>query len=93
MTLHDVTFRYIPLLSGLSTPRQACADCQLATQLDPSYAKGYARAAEANYAMGERHTMRQAMDLYQTALKLDSENKSYKSKYDQICMEWESEFG
>ena len=73
--------------------RQACADCQLATQLDPSYAKGYARAADANFAMGERHTIRNAMDLYETALKLDSENKTYKSKYDQICMEWESEFG
>ncbi|KAL1510433.1 hypothetical protein AB1Y20_006740 [Prymnesium parvum] len=77
-------------LSGLRHLREACADCQLATQIDPSYAKGYARAAEANFQMGERHTIRKAMELYETALKLDSENQAYKNKYNQVCLEWEA---
>ena len=149
-------------LSGLRHLRQCCDDCQLATSIDPTYAKGYARAAEASFGMGERHTIRkvqrrpgrrrtaaeapahrisrrapseqqvtppgpiratsrglattcdciqkvrirlwqratchrlrvrlrsQAMELFETAMKLDGENQTYKKKYDQICLEWEA---
>ena len=55
------------------------------------------RALHGAAAVRPRHAHRlrarpQAMELYQTALELDGENKTYKGKYDQICMEWESDW-
>lgn len=77
-------------LRGLRHLRQACDDCAKATQIDPGYAKGYARAAEASYGMGERHTIRKAMELYETAIQLDGDNKTYRQRHDEICLEWEA---
>ena len=79
-------------LRGLDHLRQACYDMRLATQIDPSYAKGWARSAEAHYMMGEAHTVRTAVEHYERAVALEPSNKTYKRELDKIRMTFESDF-
>jgi tetratricopeptide (TPR) repeat protein len=63
-------------LRGQSHLRQAVDDCKIACALEPTYVKGYTRSAEAHFAMGEPHTVSIAIEMYQTALRYDPNNKS-----------------
>ena len=54
--------------------------------------KGYVRSAEVHFLMGEPHTVRLAIDMYETALRLEPENKSIEAALERVKMLFESDY-
>ena len=50
------------------------------------------RAAEALLALGERSTVRMAIEEYEAALKIEPTNRKYQEAYERITMIWESDY-
>ena len=42
--------------------------------------------------MGERHTIKESMSLWEKALALDPSNDSYKQSYQRVRLIWEGDF-
>ena len=60
--------------------------------LGPPHPNTCGRAAEALFAMGERHTVKESMELWGRVLELEPENESYKMSHQRVCLEWESDY-
>jgi tetratricopeptide (TPR) repeat protein len=72
--------------------RQAAEDSVLAYELDPSYNKAYARAAAAHLELGERATVRLAVEEYEKALKLAPDSSAYKEALKDAQLTWEADW-
>jgi len=79
-------------LRGLEHLRQAARDCKEACALDPSYVKGYVRSAEAHFLMGEPHTVRIAIEMYEAAFRLEPQNASIEAALERIKMIFASDY-
>ena len=79
-------------LRGQTHLRQAVDDCKMAVYLNPAYVKGYTRSAEAHFAMGEVHTVRMAIELYEQALKLDPTNRAIQHALENVRMVYSSDY-
>ena len=79
-------------LRGLEHLRQAARDCKEACALEPSYVKGYVRSAEAHFLMGEPHTVRIAIEMYEAAFRLEPQNASIEAALERIKMIFESDY-
>ena len=72
--------------------RQAVADSLRACELDPSYARGHARAAEAYMGLGEKATVLAALDEYEKAMKLAPDNRAYREAHGHATVIYESDY-
>ena len=79
-------------LRGLEHLRQAARDCVEACALEPSYVKGYVRSAEAHFLMGEPHTVRIAIEMYEAAFRLEPQNASIEAALERIKMIFASDY-
>lgn len=79
-------------LRGQEHLRQAVYDCREACALDPNYVKGYVRSAEAHLLMGEPHTVRIAIEMYEKALRLEPDNRSIEAGLERVKMIFESDY-
>ena len=79
-------------LRGLPQLKQAVADSLRACELDPSYARGHARAAEAYLCLGEKATVLAAIDEYEKAMKLAPDNRAYREAHGRACIIYESDY-
>jgi hypothetical protein len=79
-------------LRGLPQLKQAVADSLRACELDPSYARGHARAAEAYMCLGEKATVLAAIDEYEKAMKLAPDNRAYREAHGRACIIYESDY-
>ena len=79
-------------LRGQSHLRQAVEDCRVACSLDPTYVKGYVRSAEAHFAMGEPHTVKIAVEMYESALQLEPTNRTIVHALEHVRMIYQSDY-
>jgi len=64
----------------------------LAYEMDHLYAKAYVRAAQAHLELGERATVKMAVQEWEKALELDPDNKSYKEGLKDAQLTWEADW-
>lgn len=79
-------------LRGPSHLRQAVADGLRACELDPTYARGHARAAEAYLGLGEKATVLAAIDHFERAMTLAPDNAAYREAHGRACVIYESDY-
>ena len=79
-------------LRGPSHLRQCVADSLRACELDPGYARGHARAAEAYLGLGETATVLAAIDEYEKAMRLAPDNTAYRDAHGRACVIYESDY-
>jgi len=72
--------------------KQAAEDSVLAYEMDHLYAKAYVRAAQAHLELGERATVKLAVQEWEKALELDPDNKSYKEGLKDAQLTWEADW-
>ena len=72
--------------------RQAAEDSVLAYEMDPEYTKAYVRAAQAHIELGERATVKLAVQEYEKALELAPDNRVYKDALKDAQLSWEADW-
>jgi len=72
--------------------RQAAEDSVLAYEMDPNYTKAYVRAAQAHLEIGEKNTVKLAIQEYQKALDFDPDNRTYKEALKDAQLTWEADW-
>mmetsp|Transcript_50546 Transcript_50546/g.83778 ORF Transcript_50546/g.83778 Transcript_50546/m.83778 type:complete len:433 (+) Transcript_50546:42-1340(+) len=72
--------------------RQAAEDSVLAYEMDDKYVKAYVRAAQAHLEIGERNTVKLAIQEYEKAVQLDPDNKTYKEGLKDAQLTWEADW-
>jgi len=72
--------------------RQAAEDSVLAYEMDHLYTKAYVRAAQAHLELGEKNTVKLAIQEYQKALELQPDNQTYKEALKDAQLTWEADW-
>uniref|UniRef100_A0A7S0L601 J domain-containing protein n=1 Tax=Coccolithus braarudii TaxID=221442 RepID=A0A7S0L601_9EUKA len=72
--------------------RQAAEDSVQAYEMDPAYTKAYVRAAQAHLELGERATVKLAVQEYEKALELSPDNRTYKDALKDAQLTWEADW-
>ena len=79
-------------LRGPSHLRQAVADSLRACELDATYARGHARAAEAYLGLGEKATVLSAIEHFERAMALAPDNAAYREAHGRASVIYESDY-